>query len=131
MTALLRAPHDLCVKMRRLSGVFAIVALVRFSLGGVIGTCPSAPAPPHPHSAVAMSVDPPHNHDGTSCETGRGSDCIGDHGGCAAMGGCANALASIRWANLPNAPTSQRASFSLVDRLLDPTRAPEPPPPRV
>jgi hypothetical protein len=121
--------------MRRLSGLIAILALSRFSLSGLILNCPTvaeSATDQHAHGSSAASVASVQADGSTSCGTSGAADCRNaQHHGCLAMPACANALASDRSGEACTLESLSRPSVSVVELLLEPSHAPEPPPPRV
>jgi hypothetical protein len=118
--------------MRRLSAVLALAAVARLSLGGVTAMCTPLGdrALDHPdHGMSSASVQS--RGDDASCERG-GPDCSDARPDqCAAMSPCANVMNVAGLARAGNTATPERASAFVVNRPVDPSRAPEPPPPRI
>jgi hypothetical protein len=125
--------HLTVVKMRRLSAVIAILALSRLSLGALIAGCPAATVAAmsqHAHSASPHGAEPAHDCN-ASCQNSGAGDGATQHGDCLAMSACITALASERGVDEARVPAASQPRLFAVERPLQPSRAPEPPPPRI
>ena len=121
------------MSIRRLSGVIAIVALSRLFLGGVSASCAlvaESANSGHAHSGPAAGVDASQHDESASCDAGGAGGCHDTHDdGCLTMSSCSNALASERCDPSARVSSSVPTVF-VAELLLEPSRVPEPPPPR-
>jgi len=115
---------------RRLSGLVTVLALAHFSFGGLLpGHAPRRDTPRH---AMHTSGGVPTvvQADDASCDSDR-VPCCDAFVACATMSSCLGALACGACAPSLAAAVSDAAAVLPLDVALDPSRAPEPPPPRV
>lgn len=124
---------------RRLSAMFAALALVQFSLGGAVARCPS-----HPVSAYDTQVQGEHSPAGMRCHTAetRANLNVPTQGGtpscdpmaqgaCVGMTTCTAAIASAKSGQFAAVLQRDRVRPLVLDLLPGRDRAPEPPPPRI
>jgi len=117
---------------RRLFGIVAALALSRLSVGGVLSSCVSASAPVQAHAAhTALGMGAPHSdHDGDCQDSGRTGCNNPDQVGCRAMSACATALVPAILESSTRLVISRSPRHAILDAVVTPSRAPEPPPPR-
>jgi hypothetical protein len=124
---------------RRLSAIFAALALIQLSLGGAIARCPS-----HPVSAHDTQVQREHSPAGMRCHTAetRAKANVPTQGGapscdtlaqgaCVGMTSCTAAIASAKSDQFAADLRADRIRPCVLDLLPGRDRAPEPPPPRI
>jgi hypothetical protein len=123
---------------RRLSAIFAALALAQLSLGGAAARCPSqrlsshdtqthgehSPAGVRCHTAETRAHANVPTHGGTpSCDPSA-------QGGCVGMTSCATAIASAKSEQFAAVLRADQIRPRVLDLLPGRNRAPEPPPPR-
>ena len=124
--------HLYPVKMRRLYGVIAILALSRFSLSGLIANCPT----------VAESAMAQHAHSSSQqagefvlheiAPLGDQQACgLSVRGACAGMTSCTTVAALVESSGSSAAAHHDQVRPRACKLMLASTCAPEPPPPRI
>ena len=124
--------------MRRVSAIFAALALAQLSLGGAVAFCPShrlsshdTPAQ-HEHTPAGMrchtgdsraNANVPANSGTPSCDHSAQGACVG-------MTSCTAAIAPAESEHFAAGLRPDQARPRVLDLLPGPTLAPEPPPPR-
>jgi hypothetical protein len=114
--------------MRRLSGLLAILALFRFSVGGAVPQCvdPGDAAATHAGHGSTLATAP----DAGGADQ---SDPACDHSqesGCAAMAACVPVLPSAGTVLQTGIVSPERVTIAVSDARIFPDRTPDPPPPR-
>jgi hypothetical protein len=131
--------HSSGVQMhRRLSAIFAALALAQFSLGGAAAFCPSHRPSSHDtqaqgeHSPAGIrchtgdsraNVNVPTHSDAPSCDPSAQGDCVG-------MTSCAAVIASARSEDFAAGLRPDQTRPRVLDLIPGPNLSPEPPPPR-
>lgn len=124
---------------RRLTAIFATLALAQLSLGGAVAFCPShrvsshdmsaqrehSPAGPGCHSANSRAnANVPTNHGTPSCDPSAQGACVG-------MTSCAAVIAFARPEHFAAGLRPDQTLPRVLDLLPGRNLAPEPPPPRI
>jgi hypothetical protein len=124
---------------RRLSAIFAALALAQLSLGGAVARCPS-----HRLSSQDTQVQREHSPSGMRCHTAetRANANIPTQGGtpscdplaqgaCVGMTSCTAAIACTKSDQFAAVLQADQIRPRVLDLLPGRDRAPEPPPPRI
>jgi hypothetical protein len=124
---------------RRLSAIFAALALAQLSLGGALASCQS-----HRLSSHDTQAQREHSPAGMSCHTGdsRANANVSTNGGapscdpsaqgaCVGMTSCAAVIASARSEHFAAGLRPDQTRPRVLDLLPGPNLSPEPPPPRI
>jgi hypothetical protein len=124
---------------RRLSAIFAALALAQLSLGGAVARCPS-----HPLSSHDTQAQREHSPAGMRCHTAetRANANVPTHGGtpscdpsgqgaCVGATSCTAAIASAKSEQFAAVLRADQIRPRVLDLLPGRNRAPEPPPPRI
>jgi hypothetical protein len=108
-------------------GIVAAIAFARLSFSGVSAECDAAHTQKmhhhHPAHVATSGITSYHVNDASCADAANQAVC-------ASMSACANALAPRQYASANIALIDAAASSQTVERFVNPSSAPEPPPPR-
>ena len=139
-TAGRRNSHPSGVHMhRRLSGIFAALALAQLSLGGIVARHAGCEVSSYSSPGQVKHAHGPMHGQRTDTRVmqeiaGLGDAPACDHsiqGACAGMASCTLALACVGSANFSAVLRTGQARQRVLGLTPGPSRAPEPPPPRI
>ena len=118
---------------RRVSGIIALLAVLRMPLSGVLPCSPTMLTSASMGDMRGAAVATPavqHQHE-RSCDGSGAAPCQPQHHtDCVAMSGCTAVIATLTWPARQPRLAAATVSTALAGQPLQLARAPEPPPPR-